>query len=77
MYTANHDKLEQMHRDLATNYALQRLIISLSQIAANAARLNTKERVATEIDLTGEEAAYALRAIQNLIKPLPPGTMTA
>jgi len=78
MYTAKQDKLEQLHRDMLTNNALAQLSLALARLVADAARTNTRNEVQhTEIHLTADEAANALRVIQQILKPLPEGTMTA
>lgn len=78
MYTANHDRLEQMHRQMVTERALTTIADALVGMVADEARFNNKgELQHTELHMTAEEAANALRVIQHILKPLPPGTMTA
>ena len=79
MYTARHDVLERLHRETMTHSGLKIIEEALVCIIADAARKNTKntERHTTELSLTAEEAANALRVVQHALKPLPEGTMTA
>lgn len=78
MYTAKYDRLEQLRKDALTKRALEYIANALLGMVGDAARLNDlKGGQYTELCLTAEEAALALAVIQNYLKPLPPGTMTA
>ena len=69
-------RAEQRRNELLTTAALQSLARSLKGLVDDANRLNTEEPLTTEITFTGDEAALALKVLQNILKPLPPGTMT-
>lgn len=65
-------------QEAVTTSALQSIADALETMVREARRLNSDpgENQYTELCMTGEEAAQALQIIQNLLKPLPPGTMT-
>ena len=78
MYTSDHNVLERMHKEMVTTHALERIADALVGMVADAARFNNPSELQhTELHMTAEEAALALAAIQHILKPPPPGTMTA
>lgn len=65
-------------QEAITTSALHSIADALEGMVRDADRLNSDpgENQYTELCMTGEEAAQALQIIRNILKPLPPGTMT-
>jgi hypothetical protein len=77
-YTRTVDQWAERRTQSLTTAALQTIADALEGMVRDSDRFNSEPEANqyTELCLTGEEAALALKVIRNILKPLPPGTMT-